>query len=373
MCSLRAKFLSMCSTMACVEGGSAPTVSPGQTSSYLAGWSPLACRERALVGSYQTLATAIGDELIALRSQTHGSTGVEYHSPARSGSRPAPRAATDRDRRCPSASRRWPRSRPACRACRPAPRPPPPRRRPPPRHRVGRPLGLVVQLDRARDLGLDAGGLARSSGPSAPAARGTRRPSPTPDRPWPAAPRAAHPPAPRPPSRRSGRPAPRRARPAPSGSQLLVEGDAGERRRHLVERLLEVLLPEELGVREPRARSPSRCRRRSARRRPSRSGSTPAGTGWRACPSAGASSEKHFWCCFMEGIRHSAGTARNASSKWPIRTVGHSVSPAFSASSASSSTSASLCLAASARACSAISAARSLASRITLWVLSPFV
>jgi hypothetical protein len=31
-----------------------------------------------------------------------------------------------------------------------------------------------------------------------------------------------------------------------------VERDAGERASHLVERLLEVLLPEELGVREPR-------------------------------------------------------------------------------------------------------------------------
>jgi hypothetical protein len=31
----------------------------------------------------------------------------------------------------------------------------------------------------------------------------------------------------------------------------------------------------------------------------------------------------------MESIRHSAGTLRKASSKLPISTVGHSVSPAF--------------------------------------------
>ncbi len=36
-------------------------------------------------------------------------------------------------------------------------------------------------------------------------------------------------------------------------AELLVERDAVERIRHLVERALQVLLPEELGVREPRA------------------------------------------------------------------------------------------------------------------------
>ncbi len=85
-------------------------------------------------------------------------------------------------------------------------------------------------------------------------------------------------------------------------------------------------------------------------------------------PVRGAFSEKHFWCCFMEVIRHSAGTSRKASSKLPISTSGHSVSPAFSASSASSSTRASLCSLASARACSPMIAARSAASRMTLCV-----
>ena len=88
-------------------------------------------------------------------------------------------------------------------------------------------------------------------------------------------------------------------------------------------------------------------------------------------PERGCLSEKHFWCCFIDSIRHSAGTARNASSKVPISTVGHSVSPAFSLSSASSSTSASLCSLASACAWLAISAARALASRITLCVSRP--
>ena len=37
-------------------------------------------------------------------------------------------------------------------------------------------------------------------------------------------------------------------------------------------------------------------------------------------PERGCLSEKHFWCCFIDSIRHSAGTARNASSKLPIST-----------------------------------------------------
>ena len=37
-------------------------------------------------------------------------------------------------------------------------------------------------------------------------------------------------------------------------------------------------------------------------------------------PVRGCFSEKHFWCCFMDSIRHSAGTSRNASSKLPIST-----------------------------------------------------
>ena len=49
--------------------------------------------------------------------------------------------------------------------------------------------------------------------------------------------------------------------------------------------------------------------------------------------------EKHFWCVFIDVVRHSAGTSRNALSNAPISTVGHSVRPAFSAASASSSTS----------------------------------
>ena len=57
----------------------------------------------------------------------------------------------------------------------------------------------------------------RSSAPSGPAARGTRRPCPTPGRPWRAAPRAARPRGWHPPRRRSGTPARRRAPPAPSG------------------------------------------------------------------------------------------------------------------------------------------------------------
>ena len=50
-------------------------------------------------------------------------------------------------------------------------------------------------------------------------------------------------------------------------------------------------------------------------------------------------SEKHFWCVFIDVVRHSAGTARNDLSNSPMSTVGHSVRPAFSAASASSSTS----------------------------------
>ena len=104
-------------------------------------------------------------------------------------------------------------------------------------------------------------------------------------------------------------------------------------------------------------------------RRPWRSGSTPAGTCWRACPSADASARSTSGAASWtaSGTRPAPpGTPRRSV---PISTVGHSVSPAFSASSASSSTSASLCSLASARACSPISAARSAASRITLCAL----
>ncbi len=73
--------------------------------------------------------------------------------------------------------------------------------------------------------------------------------------------------------------------------------------RHLVERLLEVLLPEELGVRQPRADH-----------------LLVAGDDLRAAvlgdevrhqqelvgelADRGSRSEKHFWCCFIDIIRH---------------------------------------------------------------------
>ncbi len=48
----------------------------------------------------------------------------------------------------------------------------------------------------------------------------------------------------------------------------------------------------------------------------------------------GSRKEKHFWCVFIEVVRHSGGTSRNDLSNVPMSTTGHSVSPAFSASSA---------------------------------------
>ena len=121
------------------------------------------------------------------------------------------------------------------------------------RHRVGRPLRLVVQLDGARDLGLGADGL-RVVAAHQPLQLGEL------------AHHARH---------QVGlgqlRRAPRilgfgihRAgdlerqlgdplHPLLLAAQLLVEGDAAQRHRHLVERLLQVLLPEELGVRQARA------------------------------------------------------------------------------------------------------------------------
>ncbi len=87
-------------------------------------------------------------------------------------------------------------------------------------------------------------------------------------------------------------------------------------------------------------------------------------------PVFGSFSEKHFWWFFIAVVRHSPGTARNSASKVPIRTIGHSVRPAFSVSSASSSTSSSLADLATARACSRIISTRSDAGSSTLAALS---
>ena len=178
-----------------------------------------------------------------------------------------------------------------------------------------RPLGLVVQLDGARDLRLDAAGLGVVAahqplqlGELADHARhqvglGELRRAP-----------------------RILRLRIHRARDLERqlgdalhalllAAQLLVEGDAGKRARHLVERLLEVLLPEELGVRQPRrdhllvAGDDLPCRRPWAPRFDTSRNLLAS------LPERGCFSEKHFWCCFMDSIRHSAGTSRNASSK----------------------------------------------------------
>jgi hypothetical protein len=227
------------------------------------------------------------------------------------------------------------------------------------RHRVGRALGLVVQLDGAGDFGLGAGGARHSSGPSGPAARGTRRPCRRRDRPWQAARRGAHLPDRHRRCPRSGASSAMRSTRSFLRAELLVERDARELARHLVERLLQILIPEELGVRQPRADhllvAPTISLPPSASR--SRFDTSRKLVGELA--RLGIAQRKALLVGLHRRREHSPGTDRNASSNVPISTVGHSVRPAFSASSASSSTSSSLALLGQRAACSAIHEARS--------------
>ena len=199
------------------------------------------------------------------------------------------------------------------------------------RHAVGGALRLVVLLDRRRDRRRPRPAPPRSSGPSAPAARGTRRPSRRRGRPWRAAPPARPCPGRRRPAAPARAPAPRCARPArpacraSRGRRCCRASAAGPPARTLRSRL-----PEELGVRQPgphhalvagddrgaAVRSP-RCSTTSRKRL----ASSPS-------PRRAARSISG-WPGWWRGSPR-AGSSRNASSNAPISTTGHSTSPATS-------------------------------------------
>ena len=119
------------------------------------------------------------------------------------------------------------------------------------------------------------------------------------------------------------------------GAELLVEDDPVELLRLLLERHLDVLLPEEARIGEPRGEHPRIALRRSPRRRRSprcwRRTRTPA----RAAASASVHA-KYFWLVRMVSTITSRGTSRKSASNRPSSGTGHSVSPAFSTTSPSS-------------------------------------
>ena len=121
-------------------------------------------------------------------------------------------------------------------------------------HAVALPCRLVMLRNRIGDLGILAL-LQRDISPDrCLATREIRPPSPTPDRPCTAAPRAPPCPASAPTSGASSRASfiSRRTR-SPLRPQLLVEGDLVELGQHRLQPALLVVLPKELGVRQPRA------------------------------------------------------------------------------------------------------------------------
>ena len=132
------------------------------------------------------------------------------------------------------------------------------------------------------------------------------------------------------------------------GAELLVEDDLVELLRLLVERHLEVLLPEELGIGQARGEhlAVARDDRRAAVRRAS---ILAVQTKFGASLPVASAQAKYFWLVRMVSWITSRGTSRKAGSKRPSSGTGHSVRPAFSATSPSSATSVRPAAAAAAR------------------------
>ena len=147
------------------------------------------------------------------------------------------------------------------------------------------------------------------------------------------------------------------------GAQLLVEDDAAELPRLLLQRHLQVLLPEEAGVGEPRGEHAAVALddRLAA---VVRVDVGDADEGRRQRPASSVQA-KYFWLVRMVSTITSRGTSRKSASKRPSNGTGHSVSPAFSTTSPSSSTSFSPASAAAFAAPSRMSASRSSWSTMT--------